>query len=219
MTASNRTAVVVFARAPRPGSVKTRLIPALGPEGAAALHVKLVKHALDTTRAASFGGVELHCDPDADDAFFRYCSGRYGVSLLAQSPGDLGVRMLAACESALRDAPRVLLIGTDCPVLTARHLRQAERALLEGEDAVFVPCEDGGYALVGLRRADSRLFDGIAWGGDRVMAETRTRLAALGWRWRELETLWDVDRPEDYQRLVDAGLLAAAATLSRSPTP
>jgi rSAM/selenodomain-associated transferase 1 len=213
MTA-DRTAVVVFARAPRPGSVKTRLIPALGPEGAAAVHVKLVEHALETARAASFGRAELHCDPDADDAFFRYCAGRYGVVLVAQTGGDLGARMLAACDAALTESGRVLLIGSDCPALTARHLRQAERALREGDDAVFVPCEDGGYALIGLRRADPRLFEDIAWGSGRVMADTRSRLEALGWRWRELETLWDVDRPEDYQRLLDAGLAAGEPTRS-----
>jgi uncharacterized protein len=219
MTAIDRTTVIVFARAPRPGAVKTRLIPALGPEGAAALHVKLVKHTLETTRAASFGAIELHCDPDADDAFFSYCSGHYGVALLAQAEGDLGARMRPACERALEEAARVLLIGTDCPALTARHLRQAERALRDGHDAVFVPCEDGGYALVGLRRVDARLFDGIAWGSDRVMAETRARLEGLGWRWHELDTLWDVDRPQDYQRLLDAGLVADAATRSRCPMP
>jgi rSAM/selenodomain-associated transferase 1 len=207
MTAADRTAVVVFARAPRPGAVKTRLIPRLGAEGAAALHVRLLKHALETARAASFGRVELHCDPDADDPFFRYCSGHYGVMLQAQAGGDLGLRMLAAFERALQESARVLLMGSDCPALTPRHLRQAERALREGDDAVFVPCEDGGYAVVGLKRADGRLFEDIAWGSDRVMAETRTRIRRSGWRWRELETLWDVDRPEDYERLVRSGLL------------
>ena len=106
-------------------------------------------------------------------------------------------------------APRAILIGSDCPALRARHLRHADQALRDGADAVFVPCEDGGYALIGLNRVDRRLFDGIAWGGDAVMAETRRRLAALGWQWRELETLWDVDRPEDYERLVASRLLGA----------
>jgi glycosyltransferase A (GT-A) superfamily protein (DUF2064 family) len=91
-------------------------------------------------------------------------------------------------------------------------LRQADHALREGADAVFVPCEDGGYALIGLQRVDARLFDCIAWGGDNVMADTRARLTGLGWRWRELETLWDVDRPEDYRRLLASGLLEATRT-------
>jgi len=205
----NSTAVMVFAKAPEPGAVKTRLVPTLGAEGAAALHAKLVKRTLDTTRAASFKRIQLHCAPDASDPFFRFCEGHYGVTLEAQVAGDLGMRMLSAFEKALAANACVLLVGTDCPALTARHLRQAEKALRDGADAVFTPCEDGGYALIGLRRVDARLFDGIAWGSDSVMAETRSRLKQLGWNWRELETLWDVDRPEDYARLADAGLLEA----------
>ncbi|MBI3042318.1 MAG: TIGR04282 family arsenosugar biosynthesis glycosyltransferase [Betaproteobacteria bacterium] len=199
--------VIVFAKAPQPGAVKTRLIPLLGAEGAAALHARLVEGALKTARAASFARIELHCAPDSDDPFFRYCAGHYGAVLEIQAEGDLGARMRVAFERALRESARVLLIGSDCPAITARHLRQAERALREGADAVFAPCEDGGYALAGLRRAEATLFDGIAWGSDTVMADTRARLTALGWRWRELEKLWDVDRPEDYARLMDSGLL------------
>lgn len=205
----NSTAVIVFAKAPQPGAVKTRLIPALGADGAAALHAKLAKHALDTVRAASLKPVELHCAPDMDDPFFRYCQGHYGVALEPQIAGDLGARMHAAFATALAAHARVLVIGTDCPALTARHLRQAEKALREGHDAVFAPCEDGGYALIGLTRSDPKLFDGIAWSSASVMTETRKRLKALGWRWHELETLWDVDRPEDYQRLVASRLLDA----------
>ena len=171
------------------------------------MHVRLVKHALVTARRASLGRVELHCSPDTDDAFSRFCAGHYGVPVVAQSQGDLGARMHAAFQRSLATGPRALLIGSDCPALTARHLRHADQALRDGVDAVFVPCEDGGYALVGLRRADARVFDGIAWGEDTVMADTRQRLTALGWQWRELETLWDVDRPEDYERLVAERLL------------
>jgi rSAM/selenodomain-associated transferase 1 len=203
----NSTAVIVFAKAPQPGAVKTRLIPALGAEGAAALHTKLAKHALDTVRSASLKPVEMHCAPDADDPFFRYCQGHYGVALERQVTGDLGTRMHAAFAAALAAHARVLMIGTDCPALTARHLRQAEKALREGHDAVFAPCEDGGYALIGLTRADPKLFDGIAWSSASVMTETHERLKALGWKWHELETLWDVDRPEDYERLMTSKLL------------
>jgi len=200
-------AVIVFARAPVPGAVKTRLIPLLGAQGAAALHVRFVKRALETARRASFARIELHGAPDADDPFFRFCAGRYGVALASQAAGDLGARMLEAFERTLGTPSSALLIGCDCPVLTARILRQAERVLREGADAVFSPCEDGGYALIGLRRVDERLFGDIAWGGATVMADTRRRLTALGWKWRELETLWDVDQPEDYHRLVASGLL------------
>lgn len=207
MTVPDATAVVIFAKAPRPGMVKTRLADLLGAEGAAGLHARLVKKTLETARAAGFRRIELHGAPDCDDPFFRFCAGHYGVALASQAPGDLGTRMLAAFESTLAAHARVLLVGSDCPALTARHLRQAERALREGADAVLVPCEDGGYALVGLRRLEAGLFHGVAWGGSTVMAETRWRMKQLGWSWRELETLWDVDRPEDYARLMNSGLL------------
>jgi len=212
MTKSDGTAVIIFARAPRPGAVKTRLIPLLGAEGAAALHVRLLKRTLETARAASFRRIELHGTPDIHDPFFSFCAGHFAVAVAAQAGGDLGARMLAAFEAALATHPRALLLGSDCPALTARHLRQADRALREGSDAEFVTCEDGGYALIGLQRAEARLFDGIAWGGENVMADIRTRLTGLGWRWRELETLWDVDRPEDYRRLLASGLLEATRT-------
>jgi hypothetical protein len=208
MTAADAgTAVIVFARAPIPSAVKTRLIPLLGAEGAAALHARLVKRTLQTARAAAFRQVELHGTPGIDDPFFRFCAAYYSAAPVAQAEGDLGTRMLAAFESALAHRPRALLVGSDCPALTARHLRAADRALRDGADAAFVPCEDGGYALIGLQRVEARLFAGIEWGAETVMAETRKRLRELGWRWRELETLWDVDRPEDYERLTSSGLL------------
>ena len=215
MTRPDGTAVIVFARAPRPGAVKTRLVPLLGAEGAAALHAQLLRQTLETARASSFRRIELHGTPDISDPFFRFCAGHFAVALAAQAGGDLGARMFAAFESVLATHPRALLLGSDCPVLTARHLLQADRALRDGADAVFAPCEDGGYALIGLRRVDTRLFDGIAWGGENVMADTRARLTALGWRWRELETLWDVDRPEDYARLMESGLLDPQRTAFR----
>jgi hypothetical protein len=217
MTAADAgTAIIVFARAPSPGAVKTRLIPLLGADGAAELHARLVKRTLETVRAAAFPRIELHGTPGIDDPFFRFCAGHFAVALLAQTGGDLGARMFAAFELALAAHPRVLLVGSDCPALTANHLRDADRALRDGSDAVLVPCEDGGYALIGLKRVDAKLFENIAWGSDRVMAETRVRLMQLGWRWRELETLWDVDRPEDYARLMNSGLLDDSRAMETS---
>jgi len=98
-------------------------------------------------------------------------------------------------------AGALLLIGTDCPALTVEHLTSAATALRNGNDAVFIPAEDGGYVLVGLRRPQPGLFEGIDWGTGKVMAQTRERLAALGLRWVEPATLWDVDRPADLCRL------------------
>src|SRR5215510_7858266 len=107
------SALIVFARAPRPGLVKTRLIPLLGAEGAAALHARLVKHTLSTTRRASFGRIELCCAPDTDDPFFRFCADHYGIPVVDQAEGDLGARMHAAFERTLVGGARALLIGSD----------------------------------------------------------------------------------------------------------
>src|SRR5262245_39172066 len=94
--ADHGTVVVVFAKAPQPGAVKTRLVPLLGEDGAAALHVKLVRHTLDTVRAASLKNAQLYCTPVTDDPFFWFCSGHYGVTLHQQAAGNLGERMLRA---------------------------------------------------------------------------------------------------------------------------
>jgi len=201
------TCVIVFARAPEPGAVKTRLIPLIGPQGAAALHARMMERALATACQAALGTVELHCAPDCDDDFLRFCSSRYRAKLVAQANGNLGARMAAAAGTALIAHSRVLLMGCDCPALTARHLRAAHQALLDGEAAVLAPAEDGGYVLLGLKQSDRRLFEGIAWSSETVLADTRARLRELAWRWRELDTLWDVDRAEDYQRLLKSGLL------------
>jgi uncharacterized protein len=193
--------VVVFARAPEPGKVKTRLIPVLGEEGAAALHRRLVAHSLAVATAAGIGPVELWCAPDTGDPFFDDCERRFGVSLHSQGEGDLGARMQRAFEAVLARARRAILVGSDIPALSARYLRDAERVLARGDDVVIGPAEDGGYVLIGLSRRDPELFRGIPWGGPEVLAETRRRVAALRWRSSELSALWDMDRPEDLQRL------------------
>jgi len=193
--------IVVFARAPEPGKVKTRLIPALGEAGAAALHRRLVIHSLRAARDAGLGPIELWCAPDTSHAFFAECRRHFGASLHSQHEGDLGARMRHALETVLERAERAILVGSDIPALSAKYLRDAERALSRDHDAVIGPAEDGGYVLIGLARCDPELFRDIPWGEPEVLAETRGRLAALRWRCLELPALWDVDRPEDLERL------------------
>jgi len=182
----------VFARAPVPGRAKTRLEPRLGPWRAARLQARLTLAALRTARAAHCGPVELH--GSARHAFFE---GKGTFRL--QRGADLGERMQHAFRAALRRHRRAILIGSDAPSLRAADLRRAARWLQGGCDAVLAPAEDGGYALLGLRRLPPRLFEGIAWGGNEVYSATVRRLGAA--RWRALRTVWDVDRPADLERL------------------
>ena len=200
------TRVLVFARAPEPGAAKTRLIPLLGAARAAALQQILIERALSTALAAGVGPVELWCAPSAQHPLLARYTERHGIAAASQCNGDLGARMLHAAMTALASAPRIIIIGCDCPALSAGDLQRAAAALT-GHDAVLIPAEDGGYVLLGLRRADAQLFAEVAWGTDQVMITTRKRLAALNWRWLEFPPAWDVDRPADFERLAASGLI------------
>jgi uncharacterized protein len=196
-------ALAILAKAPVAGSVKTRLIPALGADGAAALHERLIERTVATACAAAIGPVTLWMTPAVPHECFTALASRFQIALAAQPDGDLGARMLAACEAAAGPA---IVIGTDCPALAPSHLRQAADVLRDGSDVVVIPAEDGGYVLIGSRAPQPGLFAGMTWSTDQVMAQTRQRLAQGGLTWRELPPLWDVDRPEDLVRLRAAGL-------------
>lgn len=181
--------IIVFARAPVAGQVKTRLVPRLGAEGAARLQRRLVRAALQTARAV--GRVELHVT-------HRHSWLRgLGVPLRLQRGRDLGERMY----HALRAQHPSVLIGSDAPALRAADLRRALRLLQGGTDVVLAPAEDGGYALIAARRIDARVFAGIRWGTDEVLARTLDNLRRCGLSHRLLRTVWDVDRPADFDRL------------------
>lgn len=190
--------IAVFARAPVAGAAKTRLIPALGAQGAARLHRQLVLQTLKTAFAAKLGPVTLWAAPDISHHFFRALM-KHGVACQSQSVGDLGERMQHALSST-RPMP-TLLIGSDCAPLRAAHLVAAADVLTAGHDAVFLPAEDGGYVLIGLNaEASTTLFENIPWGSSEVMQLTRLRLAQLGYSWQEPATLWDIDHPADLER-------------------
>ena len=207
--AAARPAVAVFARAPVPGSAKTRLIPSLGAAGAARLQAAFIRRALGTATGAALGPVSLWCAPDCGHPCFAACRDEFGIALASQRGPDLGARMLHAFTELCATRP-TLLIGTDCPALTAGALQAAAAALEQGDDAVFIPAEDGGYVLIGLARPVAALFRDIAWGSGEVMAASRERLRAAGLRWRELAPSWDVDRPEDLARLRASGIMSEA---------
>jgi rSAM/selenodomain-associated transferase 1 len=193
VTAPSR--IVVFAKAPVPGRVKTRLVSALGAEGAARLAAALLEATLREARASGLA-VELCGDPDPQ-CWWRTDA---GIALTAQNQGDLGARLAAAAARVLSGGQPVLLIGADCPAVDARRLAAAARAL-DTHDAVIHPAKDGGYALLGLRRFDSTLFEAIDWSGPEVAGQTLARIAALGWSVWIGETMRDVDEPEDLAAL------------------
>ena len=156
---------------------------------------------METALAADLGKVELWCTPDTSHPSLAAFEA-HGVVLHDQGPGDLGKRMQRAIDHAVASGDNAVLIGSDCPSLTGADLKSAAQAVQQASDVALVPAEDGGYVLIAARKCSPRLFDGLTWGSDTVMEETRQRLRELGWSWHELPQRWDVDRPEDYDRLL-----------------
>ncbi len=220
---SAATRILVFAKAPVPGRVKTRLIPALGAAGAARLARQMLDHTLKQALEADIGPVELCASPaltvphgrpkelaspsggkERSEFGGRSISGQEwagyplppGVQSSDQGEGDLGARMARASQRGLALNDRVLLIGTDCPGLTARRLREAAAAL-DRHDAVIHPALDGGYPLLGLRAFHPSLFTDMPWSTPAVADLTLTRMQALQWCVWVGDELADIDEPAD----------------------
>jgi len=194
-------ALVVFAKAPVPGRVKTRLAATIGAAAAVAVYRELaattLAHAVAARNAGVVAAIELWCDPGPDHDGLRALAARAGATLHRQPGGDLGARMAGAIADALRRHPAVLLVGTDCPLLDVAYLARAAE-LLAGHDAVLGPAEDGGYVLVGATRPLG--FAGVRWSSPHALADTEARFADAGLSWRTAATLWDVDTPSDLAR-------------------
>jgi rSAM/selenodomain-associated transferase 1 len=185
--------IIVFARAPVPGQAKTRLIPRLGAWRAARLQARLTTVALRTAHAVQGARVELHVTRR-----HRLFGNRFALEM--QQGEGLGARMFHAFQKALRRHRLVILIGSDCPMLEPADLRRAARMLQGARDAVLAPAEDGGYALIALKRLRPRIFQHVDWGSDRVLRQTLANLDGARLRYGMLRTVWDVDRPEDLER-------------------
>ena len=193
--------ILVMARAPVAGKAKTRLIPALGEEGAAQLHAFLVERLLTDLTSAGIAHVTLCCTPGIDHPFFYHCREAYAVRLQPQHGSDLGERLYHALANSLQQYRRAVVIGCDIPMLNSTVISEALQALEAGMDAAINPAEDGGYALMALKRVETSLFAGVEWGGEQVFSQTTLRLKTLDWHYQSLPTLWDLDRPEDLVRL------------------
>ena len=208
------TALIIFAKAPLAGVAKTRLIPALGAEGAAKLHARLLEHTIQRALASDCFPVYLFTPENNAHSFIDYLLLKYPLIHRLQQGVNLGERMANALHTIITEnQSSALLIGSDCPVIDSGILERC-CASLEQRDAVFIPAEDGGYTLVGMSFKGAALSDGdslapsfgavfenVEWGSDKVMQQTRSHLRTLSLNWSEPLTLWDVDRPEDLVRL------------------
>jgi hypothetical protein len=204
-----RRRLILFARFPEPGRVKTRLIPALGAEGAAALHRRLVLRALRTALAASRAAeaeLEIRFTGGDENAMHHWLGDE--VICRAQCDGDLGRRMAAAFEDSFREGARAaVVIGSDCPELTADLLAAAFDKLSRAS-VVFGPARDGGYYLVGLTQLVPQLFRDVHWSTETVLTESICFSREAGFEPILLAPLSDLDVPGDlyeWKRITEAG--------------
>jgi uncharacterized protein len=199
MDSTPQPRLILMLKYPRAGAVKTRLAPAMGEERACELYRALVRHTLNAVERLRFDEhvfMEVRIAGAPSDAAVREWLGEE-LHFIPQGDGELGERMDRAVHNAFAEgAPSVIVIGADCPELTAEHLRDGLRAL-ESHDVVLGPAADGGYYLIGMRRFLPELFRGIQWGGEQVFEQTLAAGRELGVAFQVLDTLDDVDRPED----------------------
>jgi len=197
----NRPRLVLFAKAPQAGVGKTRLIPALGAEGAAELARRMLSHTLQQALAARIGPVELCMSLPPQDPAWHGIDVPDAVLRTAQGEGDLGQRMARAVHRVTtQHLQPVLLMGTDCPGLTAARLTEAADQL-QAHDAVLVPVTDGGYVLIGLKAACPEVFSQMRWSTSTVAFDTLRRMAALKLRVWQAPPLHDIDEPADLAHL------------------
>ncbi|MCP3851171.1 MAG: glycosyltransferase [Gammaproteobacteria bacterium] len=192
--------IIIFAREPVKGRVKTRLIPALGQEGATKLYTQLLNYALNNVMNSALSPVELCVTPESHPDYFSRLSCAEQFSLSFQEGDDLGLRMLNALNQGLCHYSKVILMGTDCPFLTKRDLQEAITSL-DKHDMVFSPASDGGYVLVGAKKVVPHVFENIEWGTDQVMIQSRQVLIESQISWQELSLQDDIDLQSDLIKL------------------
>jgi len=190
--------LIIFTRYPEVGRVKTRLIPALGPQGAADLQERMTEDTLRTAEAAAAENgldLEIHHAGSNTEQMAAWLGPHR--SYRGQGSGDLGDKLARAFADAFREHyHQVMIIGADCPALTPRTLADGFAGLRDHE-LVLGPAADGGYYLIGLSRPCPELFAGQPWGSDTLLSATIDVARKLDLTFHLLEELADVDRPED----------------------
>ncbi len=188
--------MILFAKAPVAGRVKTRLAPRIGAEAAAELHRACVRDMLE--RLGAMGGADLFLHTDIPTDAWQDVP----VARKLQHSGDLALKMVHALEESLAEGrPQAVIVGSDAPTLPRAHV---ERLLASRADVVFGPAEDGGYYAIGCRRIHREMFRGVEWSGAETLAQSERAAQACGLRVERGPGWWDVDAPADLDRLMAA---------------
>ena len=218
MAAEMPERLIVFTRFPDPGKTKTRLIPKLGAKGAARLQRQMTEHIIATAaRVSNRPGLTIEVRHEGGNAGLLQEWLGLQFSYRPQGPGDLGRRMARAFEAAFRDSKEAaVIVGSDIPGISPDIIQQAFEGL-QKNDLVLGPARDGGYYLIGMKKtmpAETypRLFDGINWGTGEVLSQTLQTARESGLRFVLLESLADVDRPDDLHIWQEVKKTAAKAS-------
>ncbi len=192
--------IIIFTKAAQAGFTKTRLIPALGKQGAANLAKKMLIHTLSQSLEAGVGPVEMCVTPQPTDSIWQEFAVLGDLEYSDQGTGDLGERLSRVTQRVIDRGESLLIIGTDCTQLTATHLQRAKESL-DNFDSILIPATDGGYVLFGLNFFHASLFESIKWSTDTVYAETTERLETLGRTIKIFPSMNDIDEPKDLKFL------------------
>ena len=192
--------IIIFTKAAQAGFTKTRLIPALGKQGAANLAKKMLIHTLNQSLEAGVGPVEMCVTPPPTDSIWQEFIILGELEYSDQGTGNLGERLSRVTQRVIDRGESLLLIGTDCTQLTATHLQLAKESL-HNFDSILIPANDGGYVLFGLNFFHASLFESIKWSTDTVYAETTERLETLGRTIKIFPSMNDIDEPKDLKFL------------------
>lgn len=192
------SALIIFAKAPIAGEVKTRLIPALGEVGAQTLYKRLLTQTLTIASNSNVAPIQLWINKD--HPFLRECAERFNCTINIQNDSDLGGKMDHALTNVLKTTDKAVLIGTDCITLSEEYLLEAFTALNSNE-LVIGPASDGGYVLIGMKEAHPTLFSNITWSTDTVYTETLQASKLLLLSTYQLPIADDIDEPADLSKL------------------
>ena len=192
--------IIVFAKEPVAGHVKTRLARDIGDEAALHIHQKMVNETIEMASQSALAKLELHVSGNLQHPLFQSIAEQQGIPVYLQQGSNLGEKMFSALNESLDNTSYNVLIGSDCPAMSADYIEQAFHALDLGQDVVIGPAEDGGYVLIGASRVEVSWFNNIDWGSQRVLEQSRQALISSAASFQELQPLWDIDHIGDLNR-------------------
>lgn len=199
---STPCAIIIFAKAPVPGQVKTRLESHLSQEECSKLHSSFILHVIDIARSVESATILLACHPETDHPFFQRITNTYGIQLIRQIGSDLGERITNSIKYALEAGfEKVIVLGSDSPDLPAQYIREGIKAL-DVKDMVIGPSVDGGYYLIGGKMM-LPVFEGIPWSSSDVFKATLEKALRTGVTFSVLPEWYDIDTWDDLQSFLN----------------